>query len=223
MKKGVLFKTVRVLLVLAASLAIAKVLWVLRPEAERQELADNGRLVEVFAARAQTLVMTVEAYGTVQPRESLDLVAEVKGRVAALGASFVEGAAVNQGDLLIAIDPRTYELEVQAREAALRQVAAQMTLAALREFSRRNRALGGSDVYRPEPQSAGRTHGGLHILAEVVETRRQLGSSHRRVLALCQPASPALIYWQGCQRGLPACEAGAPELRNCLGLDHIQR
>lgn len=126
MKKGVLFKTVRVMLVLAASMAIAGTLWILRPQAERQEMTDNGRLVEVFAVQPQSLAMTVEAFGTVEPREALNLVAEVRGQIVSLGPSFFEGAAVRKGDLIVAVDPRTYELEVRAGAVQVRQVEAEL-------------------------------------------------------------------------------------------------
>ena len=62
MKRGALFKTVRVLVVLLVSIAMAIVLVQLRPKAEKQERPSNGRLVEVVRARSQTLPMVVEAY-----------------------------------------------------------------------------------------------------------------------------------------------------------------
>ena len=126
MKKGALFKTVRVVLVLAIAVGIAAALVMLRPRPARQELSDPSRLVEVFIASPESLVMAVEAYGTVAPREALNLVAEVRGSIVALGPSFIEGAAVKKGDLLITVDPRSYELEVRLREVQVRQAQAEL-------------------------------------------------------------------------------------------------
>ena len=39
---------------------------------------------------------------------------------------FVEGGAVSEGMTLISIDPRTYQLEVQARAVQVRQIRAEL-------------------------------------------------------------------------------------------------
>lgn len=126
MKKGGLFKTIRVLAVVGTALAIAILLVVLRPEAERQAPVEAGRLVEVFPVRAAAVNLFIEAYGTVRPRESLKLVAEVRGQVVDLAPSFEEGAYVKKGQTLIRIDPRDYQLEVQRRQVQIRQANAEI-------------------------------------------------------------------------------------------------
>ena len=126
MKKGAAFKTIRVFVVILFAIVIAAVLVILRPKAERRTVEDKGRLVEVFAARAEKVQMVIEAYGTVTPREALLLVAEVRGRIAATDASFAEGNFVTRGTRLIQIDPRTYELEVQHRNVQIKQAQAEI-------------------------------------------------------------------------------------------------
>ena len=88
MKKGATFKTIRVIVVILIAIIIAAVLVILRPKAERRVVEDLGRLVEVFAARAEKVQMVIEAYGTVAPREELLLVAEVRGQIVATDPSF---------------------------------------------------------------------------------------------------------------------------------------
>ena len=124
MKRGVLFKTVRVLVVLFVSVAIAVVLVQLRPRAQKQERPVEGRLVEVLRSRSQSLPMVVEAYGTVAARQSLTLVAEVRGRVVAMHPSFTAGGFVKTGEVLVDIDPRDYQLAVRRAEAGIRQARA---------------------------------------------------------------------------------------------------
>ncbi|MGD9310817.1 MAG: efflux RND transporter periplasmic adaptor subunit [Desulfosarcina sp.] len=126
MKKGTLFKTVRVVVVLLVSVAIAVVLVRLRPRAEKQERPLDGRLVEVMRTHSQTLPMIVEAYGTVAPRESLSLVTEVRGQAVAMHPAFTEGGFVPSGEVMLTIDPRDYELAVRRAKVGIRQARAEL-------------------------------------------------------------------------------------------------
>jgi RND family efflux transporter MFP subunit len=126
MKKGVTFKTIRVFVVILAALIIAAVLVILRPKAERRVVEDKGRLVEVFAARSEKVQMVIEAYGTVQPREELLLVAEVRGQIVGADPTFEEGNFITRGTRLIQIDPRTYELDLQRRNVQIKQAQAEI-------------------------------------------------------------------------------------------------
>ena len=126
MKKGVLFKTIRVAVVLLLAVVIAVALVQLRPRAEKQVRTSEGRLVEVVRTRSQTLPMVVEAYGTVAPRESLKLVAEVRGQVVAMHPAFIEGGFVKSGEVLLTIDPRDYELAVRRANVGIRQAQAEL-------------------------------------------------------------------------------------------------
>jgi multidrug efflux pump subunit AcrA (membrane-fusion protein) len=124
MKKGPLFKTIRVFAVLLAALAIAVTLIILRPKAERQVPVERGPLVEVFSAKAEDVQMTIEAFGTVEPREALKLVAQVPGQIVAIDPTFKEGNFIKEGTRLIQIDPRTYALEVERRRVQIKQAEA---------------------------------------------------------------------------------------------------
>jgi len=126
MKKGGLFKTIRVFFVLLVAIVIAVTLLILRPKAERQVPVQKGRLVEVFPARAQEVQMIVESFGTVAPRESLKLVAQVPGSIVDIYPAFKEGNFVNKGTRLIQIDPRTYSLEVKRRKVQIKQNEAEL-------------------------------------------------------------------------------------------------
>jgi hypothetical protein len=87
MKKGPIFKTIRAFAVILVAIIIAMVMVILRPEAERRIIEETGRLVEVFAAKAEKVQMYIEAYGTVEPREALKLVAEVRGQIVEAGSA----------------------------------------------------------------------------------------------------------------------------------------
>ena len=126
MKKGALFKSLRVLVVISAALVIAATLVILRPKAERQVPVEKGRLVEVFPAKAQDVPMIIESFGTVVPRESLKLVAQVHGPIVEIDPAFKEGNFIAKGTRLIQIDPRTYELEVERRKVQIKQSEAEL-------------------------------------------------------------------------------------------------
>ncbi len=126
MKKGVTFKAGRVIVVLVTSALIAFLLITLRPKAERQVPQETGRLVEVIPVKAENLTMTVESYGTVQPREVLNLVAEVRGQIVDIHPSFKEGGFIVKGSTLISIDPRNYQLEVERGKVQVSQAQAEL-------------------------------------------------------------------------------------------------
>ena len=67
MKKGFMFKSLRVVIVISAAFIIAGLLFILRPKAQRQVTVEKGRLVETMTVKAENINMTIEAYGTVKP------------------------------------------------------------------------------------------------------------------------------------------------------------
>lgn len=126
MKKGFMFKSLRVVSVIIVAVGIAVLLITLRPKAQRQVPTEKGRLVETMTVTAEDINMTIEAYGTVKAREALKLVAEVRGRIVKIDSSFKEGNFVKKGTALIKIDPRTYRLEVERRRVQVSQAKAEL-------------------------------------------------------------------------------------------------
>jgi len=126
MQSRILYKSMRVILVLACALVVAAVLVALRPKAQRQPPPKTGRLVEVISMRPQTVTMPVNVFGTIRPREKLLLVAEVSGEITSMAKSFAEGNCVGQAAVLVAIDPVPYALEVERARGQVERVAAQL-------------------------------------------------------------------------------------------------
>lgn len=124
MKKGFMYKSMRVFIVLAIAVIAAVLLFVLRPEAEHMEKKETGLLVETLSATAVNTDMIIEAYGTVEPRKTLKLVAEVKGKIFDIHPKFKEGNFIDKNIVLIKIDPRTYKLEVDRRKVQIDQIDA---------------------------------------------------------------------------------------------------
>jgi RND family efflux transporter MFP subunit len=126
MKKGAIFKITRVFVVFLVAIVIAATLVILRPKAQRQVPVEKGPLVEVLRTKAENVQMVVESFGTVEPRESLKLVAQVRGPIVGLSPAFKEGSFVKKGNRLIQIDPRTYGLEVERRKVQIKQSEAEL-------------------------------------------------------------------------------------------------
>jgi len=116
----------RILAVLSAAVAIFFLLVNLKPKAERQAPVATGLLVEAIPVKAESVDMVVEAYGTVQPREILRLVAEVPGRIVKINPVFREGNLIKRGKNILTIDPRAYQLEVERRKVQINQVQADL-------------------------------------------------------------------------------------------------
>lgn len=101
-----------------------------RPQAERREVEVEPPVVETVAVRRQTVDLDVRSQGTVEPRTESQLVAQVAGRIVAVADAFADGGFFRAGEVLVAIDPRDYEL---ARSDARAAVAQAETLLAREE------------------------------------------------------------------------------------------
>ena len=124
--KAKVTKITRSLVVLVLAVGIAAVLIKLKQKPQKQPPSPASLLVEVMQAEASSPAMIVKSYGTVRPSESLNLISEVKGKVVEVAASFEEGGFFRDGELLIRIDPRSYELAVAQRKKQLKQLDAEL-------------------------------------------------------------------------------------------------
>ncbi len=116
-----LFRLIRVIAVLVVAALVAKFLIDLKEKPEKQEIVKTPPSVKVILAKTSSKVMTVEAYGTVKPRKLVKIAVEVPGRIEYIHPSFIEGGKINQGDLLIKIDQRSYKLDRKAGLVRIKQ------------------------------------------------------------------------------------------------------
>ena len=75
----------------------------------------------MIKVQLETLRLTVQAEGTVRPRTQTEMVPEVSGRVVEISPSLAAGGFFEEGDVLLKIDPREYELQVVQSRAAIAQ------------------------------------------------------------------------------------------------------
>lgn len=100
------------------------------PSVEYKEPERAIPTVRTIAGKTTTLRHRVRSQGTVAPRTEADLVAEVAGRVVWLSPSFAPGGFIKQGDPLIRIETRDFELAVERQRAALKRTESEYEFAA---------------------------------------------------------------------------------------------
>lgn len=85
---------------------------------------DRGVEVRMEAVSTRDLVATVTASGNVRARRKVDISSDVQGRVVELNVE--EGDQVEQGEVLLRIDPTQYNAQLARNEGALRGAEARV-------------------------------------------------------------------------------------------------
>lgn len=123
-------KVVLPLAILGLSIFGAFVIVATAPSVERKEPERAIPTVRTIAGETATLRHRVRTQGTVAPRTEADLVAEVPGRVVWLSPNFAPGGFFAEGDPLIRIETRDFELAVERQRAALKRAESEFEFAA---------------------------------------------------------------------------------------------
>jgi len=129
-------KIVVPLAIAALAVAGAFVIVATAPSVAHKEPERAVQTVRTIEARATTLRHRVRTQGTVAPRTEAELVAEVSGRVVWLSPSFAPGGFFAQGDPLLRIETRDFELAVERQRATLQRAQSEYEFAAS-ELARR--------------------------------------------------------------------------------------
>jgi len=111
-------------IVLVAALAVGRAMIASKPEASRQQPPSPVLNVDATRVQRGSFDVFVLAEGTVQPRTESTLIPEVSGRVFEISANFREGGFFEQGDVLVRIEPRDYELALDTAEAQVAEASA---------------------------------------------------------------------------------------------------
>ena len=89
---------------------------------------EAGTAVQAEPVARRNLVSTVPGSGRIEPKRKVDISADISGRITKLAVQ--EGDWVNQGDLLLTIDPTRYRAALDRAEAGLSQTQASAEQAA---------------------------------------------------------------------------------------------
>jgi RND family efflux transporter MFP subunit len=147
---------------LAGATAVSTLLYLNRPPSDIAEPEYKPVTVDVAEVVKQDLRIHVQAQGTVTPLRSTAIISEVRGRIVEVSPAFNVGGFVQEGDVLLRIDPRDYQTSLLRAQAALE--SAESTLAqekgraevALREWKKlpkgSQRSEEARDLYLRKPQ-----------------------------------------------------------------------
>ena len=147
------------LIILALSIIIAGVLIKSRPVAVAKENKEDIPYVKTMMIFPRTVKASISSQGIVQPESELILLSELSSRVEWLSPKMEAGSSFKQGDTLIVLDKRDYELalisaesQVLNAEVNLEREQAESELAK-KEWKRVGAGLG-SDLALRKPQMA---------------------------------------------------------------------
>jgi RND family efflux transporter MFP subunit len=99
------------------------------PSIEYKELARAIPTVRTIPAQTKTHRHTVRTQGTVTPRTEADLIPEISGRVVWIAPSLAPGGFFKQGEPLLRLERRDFELAVKRQRAAVRRAESESEFA----------------------------------------------------------------------------------------------
>ncbi len=99
-----------------------------KPEPQRNTPPDRGVLVEVSPLELEEKRIEIEGLGSVIPARRVVVQAQVGGVVTWVNPNLVMGGRVKEGDVLLKVDSRDYQVQVEERRAAMEQAEAQLLL-----------------------------------------------------------------------------------------------
>ena len=105
-----------VILLLAAS--VITVIRLTEPKAQRSSASKRtAMLVEVTQGERGTFQPEILVMGTVRPEKEIVLSPRVSGEIVSVSESFTPGGFVDEGEILLQIDPADYEVILLQRKS----------------------------------------------------------------------------------------------------------
>jgi len=182
------------------ALGVAGFMWMTQPREEVTQTQPESRLaVRVAPVMAEPLVVTATGYGWVEAVRSWSAVSQVDGRITEVVDDLAEGTLVEEGALLVQVDPTDYELAVQKSHANIE--AAQASLAELAAQEENSRRL-------------------LEIEERILAVAR---TEYDRTSALSERGTSTQSALDAAQKTLLAQETAVTNLQNTMALYPVQR
>lgn len=144
-------------------------------QAQRSEIVVNAQGMVVYPEPVQVQLIGL---GTVQSHQEVTLAAEVSGRVVGVHPELEEGNTIGAGEVLVQIDPRTYEASVAREEAAIALLEAEREQLQIERENLRERLGVVERIYELAQQDYERYR--ELVEDEQVEARSQLEAAEQR-------------------------------------------
>jgi len=107
------------LVIVALALGVSKYIRDTAPKAKKQAPATHIPMVESIALYPGDHQVLINAMGTVVPAKEVIVKSRVSGQVQSLHAEFTEGGFIGEGERILKIDPRDYELALVRKKSQL--------------------------------------------------------------------------------------------------------
>ncbi len=99
---------------------VALLLWLFKPSADKSMMPPTPILtVETIAVEPKEYQVMIGSFGRIEPRVQGNLVAQVSGQIIEVSPNFRDGGFFGKGEVLVKIDPRDYEIQVDIAAAEL--------------------------------------------------------------------------------------------------------
>lgn len=118
-----LLKILLVIAIVGIGALTATVLVKTRPEARRRPVSIGTPLVETMRAYPERRETTIVAMGTVVPAREVTLQPQVTGRVVEVSPAFMPGGRFREGETILKIDDRDYEIALEQARAKVSQAS----------------------------------------------------------------------------------------------------
>lgn len=116
-----LIKWILPVVVLLAALAGARYIVSQRPEAPQFEPPQTPVAIDAIRVTPEDYRIAIRSEGTVEPRTESTLIPQVSGQIVGISPTFREGGFFEEGDVLVTLDSRDYELAIASAEAQVAQ------------------------------------------------------------------------------------------------------
>lgn len=119
-------KILVVIAIIGGGVLVAMTLIKTRPTAQRKAISVGTPRVEVMTARPETRQTTITAMGTVVPAREVTLQPQVSGHIVEVSPTFMPGGRFAEGEVILKIDQRDYEIAVQQSRAQVSQARVEL-------------------------------------------------------------------------------------------------
>jgi len=126
MAKKILLSLASIIVILAAGVAVARIMMLNAPEPSQREVGVPPPLVQTVLLTPETITEKIIGYGSARAYRSATLTAEVGGEVVDVAEGLKDGSPVAAGALLVRLDDRRYVQTVEHRKAQAASDAARL-------------------------------------------------------------------------------------------------
>ena len=114
------------LLVIVLGLGGAAAMQRARPKEKRAPREQSARVVRAMPLEAKSTRARVVGHGSVEPERQVTILPEVSGKVVFVSKNLLAGGQVRQGEVLLRIDPQSYQQAVTQQSGALKNAELQV-------------------------------------------------------------------------------------------------